>query len=563
MRNRLRCLPLLLALAAASAAAGDRAPKILFDPAVARATLLPDFSYAGYGFGALPLPTRMGKTIDVGDYGARPDDEIDDSKAVLKALDAAHQVKGPVTLRFGAGRYVLSEVLMIRRSHIAIEGAGQGAGGTQLYFTRPLRMVDKSDRLDGLREYLRANNKRQIDRDENIDERFSEYSWSGGFIWTEAPGASSRLEPDENSAAPDAVAAISGQAGEQDVAIASGAKLAPGDVISLRWYSRQGKASALLHELYGADISKVGSRHFEDPNRAVVVQTTQVLSARDGGIRIADPLMHPIGADLPADIAPWHGLQEIGVRDLAIVFPEGQSFGHHLEEGWNGIFLHDVFNGWVDSVRVANADSGIITYDSANLTLRNIRTDGNRIAHYGVQLGSVHNVLATQLQVLNHVRHSLSFNTQCTRSVFQRATVWDHPVLDQHAGANHQNLFDDVTLYIVPRKIDGVLSYPLWDGSGAPYWQPGHGRYNTDWNIRVLVQSGAAPGERVLLTGLDEGPDARVVGVSGNREYDIDYRPRPYAEMINAPVLEVPSLYDWQLARRLGRGSDQGVKDPR
>ncbi|MGO4779831.1 hypothetical protein AB4084_30590, partial [Lysobacter sp. 2RAB21] len=132
----------------------------------------------------------------------------------------------------------------------------------------------------------------------NIDERFSEYSWSGGFIWTEAPGASSRLEPDENSAAPDAVAAISGQAGEQDVAIASGAKLAPGDVISLRWYSRQGKASALLHELYGADISKVGSRHFEDPNRAVVVQTTQVLSARDGGIRIADPLMHPIGADL-------------------------------------------------------------------------------------------------------------------------------------------------------------------------------------------------------------------------------------------------------------------------
>ncbi|MGO4775542.1 glycosyl hydrolase family 28-related protein, partial [Lysobacter sp. 2RAB21] len=143
-------------MAAASAAAGDRAPKILFDPAVARATLLPDFSYAGYGFGALPLPTRMGKTIDVGDYGARPDDEIDDSKAVLKALDAAHQVKGPVTLRFGAGRYVLSEVLMIRRSHIAIEGAGQGAGGTQLYFTRPLRMVDKSDRLDGLREYLRA-----------------------------------------------------------------------------------------------------------------------------------------------------------------------------------------------------------------------------------------------------------------------------------------------------------------------------------------------------------------------------------------------------------------------
>lgn len=553
MRKWPRCLPLLLALSAASTAAVERAPNILFDPAVAKATPLPDFSYAGYGFGTLPLPVKLGKVIDVGEYGAKPDDEIDDSKAVLKALDAAHQLKGPVTLRFGAGRYVLSEILMIKRSHIAIEGAGQGVGGTELYFPRPLRIVDKSKRLDGLRNYLKTNNKRQIDRDENIDEWFSEYSWSGGFIWTEAPGAMSRIEPDENSSVPDAVGAVSGKAGEQELTVAPGAKFAVGDVISVRWFSKKGKDSALVHDLYGADVSKVGSRQYEDPNRAVVVQTTQVLSARDGGIRIADPLMHRIDADMPADIAPWHGLVEVGVRDLAMVFPEGQTFGHHLEEGWNGIFLHDVFNGWVDSVRVSNADSGIITYDSANLTLRNIRTDGKRIAHYGVQLGSVHNVLATELQVLNPVRHSLSFNTQCTRSVFQRATVWERPVLDQHAGANHQNLFDNVTLYIAPRKVDGAWSYPLWDGSGAPYWQPGHGRYNTAWNVRVLVQSGPAAGERVLLTGLDEGPEARVVGVSGNREYDIDYRPKPYVEMVNAEVLNAPSLYDWQLARRLGR----------
>ena len=50
--------------------------------------------------------------------------------------------------------------------------------------------------------------------------------------------------------------------------------------------------------------------------------------------------------------------------------------------------------------------------------------------------------------------------------------------------------------------------------------------------------------------GLEEGPDARVVGVSGNRPFEVDYRPSPYLEMINREVLGAPSLYEWQLAQR-------------
>ena len=58
-------------------------------------------------------------------------------------------------------------------------------------------------------------------------------------------------------------------------------------------------------------------------------------------------------------------------------------------------------------------------------------------------------------------------------------------------------------------------------------------------------------GVKRALTRLDEGPDARVVGISGNREFSVDYRPKPYVEMINSAVGAAPSLYDWQLARRL------------
>lgn len=534
----------------ANPATAQSLPRLLSDPDVMRAEYLPDFSFAGYGFGNVPLPEPVGRIVDVAEYGAVADDGVDDSRSVLAALAAAHKVKGPVRVRFPAGRFILSEVLMIERDHLVLEGAGQGAGGTELYFPRPLRMVDKSDRLATLRHYLVDNDKRQIEKAANIDEPFSAYSWSGGFIWAKAPGMDAGQEYATTTAQQDATGAVSGALGGFELEVAPGAMFKRGDIVSIRWYSREGKSSGLLRSLFGSHANEAGSRMWESPDRAIVVQTTRIDSIEGNRIRIADPLLHAVGPGLPADVAPWQGLQEVGVRDLAVVFPEGDSFGHHLEEGWNGICLSDVFNGWVNSVRITNADSGILTYNSANLTLRDVLTDGERVAHYSVHMGSVHNALVSGLQVLNPVRHSLSLNTRSTRSVFQRATVWQDPVLDQHAGANHQNLFDNITLFIRPMHKNGVASYPLWDGSGASYWQPGHGRFNTHWNLRVVVLSGALPGERVVLQGLEEGPDARVVGLSGNRPFAVDYRPQPYMEMINQEVLGAPSLYDWQLARR-------------
>jgi hypothetical protein len=58
----------------------------------------------------------------------------------------------------------------------------------------------------------------------------------------------------------------------------------------------------------------------------------------------------------------------------------------------------------------------------------------------------------------------------------------------------------------------------------------------------------------VRLTGLDEGPEARVVGVSGNRTFEVDYRPEPYVERLNDAMRDIPSLYDYQLSRRLRTG---------
>ena len=107
-------------------------PKILSDPATVAANPLPDFSYAGYGFGLAPIPVDAGTVIDVTTHGAVPGDGLDDSKAVLRALAAANAVKGKVTLRFPKGRTQITEVLRITRSDIVLDGAGDGPGGSEL-----------------------------------------------------------------------------------------------------------------------------------------------------------------------------------------------------------------------------------------------------------------------------------------------------------------------------------------------------------------------------------------------------------------------------------------------
>jgi hypothetical protein len=276
-----------------------------------------------------------------------------------------------------------------------------------------------------------------------------------------------------------------------------------------------------------------------------------VTSVEGQKIILADVLLHNTDDSLPAQVALWDGLEQVGIEDLHLDFPHSPSFGHHLEEGYNGIYFTSAFDSWARNLKVTNADSALLTYNSANLTLENIVTDGDRLAHYAVHMGNVHNVLAKNLRVFNPVRHSLTFNTQSTKCVYHNAEVFTSPVLDQHAGANHQNLFDNVTVHAAAQQGDGTKAIALYDGSGAGYWQPGHGGYNTTWNLNVLVTGGARPDERVTLQGLDEGPMALIVGVHGNREFELDYRPKPLVSVINARINHIPSLYNYQLSQRI------------
>ena len=91
--------------------------------------------------------------------------------------------------------------------------------------------------------------------------------------------------------------------------------------------------------------------------------------------------------------------------------------------------------------------------------------------------------------------------------------------------------------------------YPLFEGGGASYWKPSHGAYSTFWNINVDVSGdNTSP---VELNGMEEGPFARIVGINGNRDFNVKYGPDSYKEFINKPMTKIPSLYYYQLKKRL------------
>ena len=162
-------------------------PQIITDKKTASQNYLPDFSYAGYHYGEVKLPQKTKQIINASDYGVIANDVLDDSKALLKAIKASSSLNGEVVLQLPAGRLILSEVLYLERSNFVLRCAGSGKEGTEIFCPRPMMYLKDPESLKELREYLVAFDKRQREKDNNLDLPFSQYAWSGGFIWTQVP----------------------------------------------------------------------------------------------------------------------------------------------------------------------------------------------------------------------------------------------------------------------------------------------------------------------------------------------------------------------------------------
>ena len=539
---------LYLTILNATAIFSQETPQILSQKEIANQNFLPDFSYAGYHFGNINVPTVQEKIVLATDFGVIANDNLDDSKALLKAFKAANQVQGNVVLQLPAGRLILSDILYIERSNFVLRGAGSGKEGTEIFCPRPMMYLKDQDSLAELREYLTTTGKRQVEKENNIDLPFSQYAWSGGMIWTQIPNQRVKSYMEKYETPPNILAkVIKGNRGEKEFVVSDVNGLKVGDVVELDLFNKDGEKGEIIEALYKNSKTKIGYSHWKQPNLALVRQQVEIASISKNKVTIKTPLLLDIKPNYQALLIEWNHLSEVGIEHLRISFPDAARVAHHLEQGYNGIFLTRVFNSWVQDISINNAESGILTEEIANVTIKDIVSEGKNIAHYTVAMGGVHNVLVKNLKVYNKAIHPLSFNTFSTKSVYEDCEIFTDPDLDQHAGANHQNLFDNIKVHLQPNTEN---SYPLFAGGGANYWKPSHGAYSTFWNINVTV-IGSTTSDVIELNGMEEGPFARIIGVNGNRTFNVKYGPDAYMEFLNKSMQKIPSLYEYQLKKRL------------
>lgn len=544
-----RLLALSFALAASAAAqTGGWTPAILSADVQAE-HYLPDFSYAGYRWGEAPLPTDLPDhtVIEAEAFGAVPGDGEDDTAALQAALREAHATAGPVLVRLPAGRLILTGVLPIERSDLVLRGAGSGDGGTTFYLPKPLSEVEAPAVTAELAEYLLANDKRQRERDRGIDEPFSLYSWSGGFVWTNTPGGRGKPYLASYDREPVVLATgLRGTRGSHEVAVEGGARVEPGQIVQINWFNREGRESSLLDYLYAghADDLPVGERHWESPDTPLTRQEVTVLAVDGDRVTIKEPLLHDLRPEWTPTMTAWDAITEVGIEGIRFEFLYDEYNVHHVEPGNNAIYLTNTAHSWVRDVEVVNGDSGVLTDVCSNVTIEDVGIYG-RTYHYGVHMGDCYNVLARGVYVAAPVVHTFSFNTGSRMCVYTASSATDDPVLDQHSGLNYQNLFDDLTLY-----LDDPEHGPI-TGGGASYWKPSHAAYPVFWNVEfeALYPDAEAP---VAIEGLDDGPAARIVGMHADVPITLDYGPDAYMEGLNRADLAVPSLYEYQLRQRLG-----------
>jgi hypothetical protein len=510
-------------------------------------TYIPDFSYAGYQYGEKPIPNPQATIVNATDFGVIANDNLDDSKALLKAIESCQALAGNVILQLPAGKIILSSILYMERSNFILRGAGTDQNGTEIYCPRPMMYLKDPESLTELREYLLTFDKRQREKENNIDLPFSQYAWSGGMIWTQIPGERVKSYLEKYDPEGNVLAKITtGKRGDFTITATDINSIKKGDVVELQLFNKDGQNGEIIKALYNNAAVKPGSHHWQFPTLPLVRQQVEVVAVQGNKITLKDPLMIDIKAAYAGQLVEWKHLSEVGIENFRITFPDAPRVAHHVEPGYNGIFLTRLFNSWVKNVTIHNADSGILTEEIANTTLENITTEGANLAHYTVALGGVHNILIKNLKVFNEAVHPLSFNTFSTKNVYQYCTVYKSPILDQHSGLNHQNLFDATTVYIEPNSAN---SYPIFGGGGADYWKPSHAAFSAFWNLNVQVPQ-SFKDKTILLNGLKDGPFASLIGVHGNANYSVSYEPNATISLTNQEMVAVPSLYDYQLQAR-------------
>jgi len=323
---------------------------------------LPDFSYAGYHCGEAPLPDAA-PGVSVKKFGAKGAGVTDDTQAFLDAL---------ITVKSGAievpaGRYIITNILEIKRSGVVLRGAGPDK--TILYFPRPLQEIkpDWSATTTG--------------------RKTSNYSWSGGFVRFEGSFGQRTL----------AKITAEAQRGEHTLSVSDVQEFHMGQRVEI--YQTDNADNSLAAALYSGDPGDTKNLH----GSTYASLTCRITEIDGNQIHFDRPLRFDVKLAWRPQIRSFEPtVTESGVENLCFEFPNTPYGGHFTEPGYNAVAFYGAADCWARNLRITNADSGIFP-NGRFCTIQNIVFESARepdtalrcTGHHGINFAGEDNLFST------------------------------------------------------------------------------------------------------------------------------------------------------------------------
>jgi hypothetical protein len=393
------------------------------------------YAEAGYDFGG-ELPKAPTPTCSVADFGAKPNDKVDDTEAFEKAFEQGGVIAIP------AGEYLLSRRLYVRKTGTILLGAGSAK--TRLRFTKSLEELEPSPTQN------------------TGGTATTQWSWTGGLLNFQGTSRNGKAQP-----------IASAKRGESRLTLRTAGSFKAGEEVVL---TLQGGDDKLVRYLYAGDPGKAAK--LKPPAR---VELAARLVAVDG---LVVTLSAPLLIDLPEEFSPTIAdagtRDDYGLRGVGFVLVNKVYRGHFKEDGWNPVEFHDVHHGWMEDLVFNGVDSGPYISGS-HVTVRHVLLEAGRpvgpggfIGHHGITFaGQAHRLEEFEFKARFH--HDVSFSPWTNGNVVRAGGGVDL-TLDFHKQGPFANLVTNVT-----------------SANGANYFACGGGEdlgldagaWNIFWNLKA------------------------------------------------------------------------------
>ena len=402
--------------------------------------VLPDYSYAGYKFGADSIPNLSLPIFDVSKYGAIPDDNLEDFDGVQAAINAAVAAGGGIVF-FPKGKFLMNEQtrrtagILIPKGNIILRGSGSGTGGTELFITNHFVPTDTTCMYC-------------------TPPLFKFYYWQSQPLRTQI--------------------SLNAKRGDKQITVVSASALKVGDIIEIEMTN-----PAANNELL-AGLTPYPEWTTTINNGITIYEKHKITAISGNVVSLAEPININMTASYTWNVAVTPLTQGFGVEDLWFHGNFHETFVHHKnyihDSGWSGITMSLAQNAFIRRLRFTDMNSGITLSDSYACTILFIRFDGNpghfmvenNGGSYGTLLGYIDDAANSPGEW-----HGPGPSATASATVLWRYRGGTRSGPDSHASYPYYTLIDACNSKYIGNGGDALVC-------------PNHGKDFTYWNHKEI-----------------------------------------------------------------------------